>query len=542
MVRLALVWLVVQATALPDLPTLPLLKLEAALSRGEWSVLQPLLNQGGLAVTGLGGHYEDALSSLRAAAPACLASLPAPLFPLEGGGVRQVAAVAGPGPQHWPPCLAQPATTLGSHLAAVEQLVARALGGVLGRPALLTNLTTQGSRHYKEQVQVSWGGGARGGAVAQLSVPWHTDRGLLLTLTPAPHSALLVRGREGGVLTTGRLPRQSVIVLLGAGLPDWLGVASLPAAPHAVPGLPAAPPRPVLARMLLAPPAATRNGVTFQKFFTAAEVAAGPAAARWARVKRSECEAGEEFCWMTCLALPEAGCSAAPQCLNRDGAACCTRDTTENCADMDASCAWQCHHNTTAEQREQGGQQDGQQGGQQGEKAGQDGQFCRGPGTDMFMQGFTASGNPREACVILLFSSWTLDTRAKFAAGCLGVILLGIAIEALLCFRRLVQSRRLLGRITGTIRRGVIVFLFGLNILSGYLAMLVAMTYSVELFLCMVAGLVAGHAIFNTGAAVGESVDPCCASQRDPEPLLVTKAESCCQLDKETCPLQQDVS
>ena len=45
MVRLALVWLVVQATALPDLPTLPLLKLEAALSRGEWSVLQPLLNQ-----------------------------------------------------------------------------------------------------------------------------------------------------------------------------------------------------------------------------------------------------------------------------------------------------------------------------------------------------------------------------------------------------------------------------------------------------------------------------------------------------------------
>ena len=54
------------------------------------------------------------------------------------------------------------------------------------------------------------------------------------------------------------------------------------------------------------------------------------------------------------------------------------------------------------------------------------------------------------------------------------------------------------------------------------------MTYSVELFICMVIGLVLGHAIFNTGndcnmspgfifcfseAAVGESVDPCCASQ-----------------------------
>ena len=78
----------------------------------------------------------------------------------------------------------------------------------------------------------------------------------------------------------------------------------------------------------------------------------------------------------------------------------------------------------------------------------------------------------------------------------------------------------------------------------------VAMTYSVELFICMILGLVLGHAIFNTGdktinitacqiklqrnfvvalyvfcqntvqmlsvcagAAVGESVDPCCASQ-----------------------------
>ena len=70
----------------------------------------------------------------------------------------------------------------------------------------------------------------------------------------------------------------------------------------------------------------------------------------------------------------------------------------------------------------------------------------------------------------------------------------------------------------------MIVLLFGFNVGSGYLAMLVAMTYSVELFLCMVAGLVAGHAIFNSEAAVGESVDPCCASQRDPEPLLVTKA------------------
>ena len=45
MVRLALVWLVVQAAALPDPPSLPLFRLEAALARGDWSVLQSLLTQ-----------------------------------------------------------------------------------------------------------------------------------------------------------------------------------------------------------------------------------------------------------------------------------------------------------------------------------------------------------------------------------------------------------------------------------------------------------------------------------------------------------------
>merc|ERR1719159_2033697 len=83
----------------------------------------------------------------------------------------------------------------------------------------------------------------------------------------------------------------------------------------------------------------------------------------------------------------------------------------------------------------------------------------------------------------------------------------------MLCFRRRLQKRRILPLINGLYRRAAIVALFGLNIASGYFAMLVAMTYSVELFICMILGLVIGHGIFNTGAAVGESVDPCCASQ-----------------------------
>jgi hypothetical protein len=43
--------------------------------------------------------------------------------------------------------------------------------------------------------------------------------------------------------------------------------------------------------------------------------------------------------------------------------------------------------------------------------------------------------------------------------------------------------------------------------------MLVAMTYSVELFICVVVGLVVGHALLNSHTPVGETIDPCCASQ-----------------------------
>ena len=93
--------------------------------------------------------------------------------------------------------------------------------------------------------------------------------------------------------------------------------------------------------------------------------------------------------------------------------------------------------------------------------------------------------------MILLFRSWILDTRTKFVMGCIGVILLGIGTEAILCFRRKLQKRRIMIRIRGEVRRGTvsgatlyhiimikiipvaIIFLFGVNIASGYFAMLV---------------------------------------------------------------------
>ena len=49
------------------------------------------------------------------------------------------------------------------------------------------------------------------------------------------------------------------------------------------------------------------------------------------------------------------------------------------------------------------------------------------------------------------------------------------------------------------------------------MAMLVAMTYSLELFACIVLGLIIGHAVFNMKQPVGESIDPCCAPSQNNE-------------------------
>jgi hypothetical protein len=160
----------------------------------------------------------------------------------------------------------------------------------------------------------------------------------------------------------------------------------------------------------------------------------------------------------------------------------------------DNTCAWHC--NKTVDEK-----------------------FCDG-GMDMLMGGFeTAGGSTNtsmKTCVILFFKGWKLDSAGKFSAACIGVFVLGVAIEALIWLRRKIVSRkRLMLNMPTPIRKLIVISLFGTNLVLGYLAMLVAMTYSVELFICVVVGLILGHALFNSHTPVGETIDPCCASQNN---------------------------
>jgi len=121
--------------------------------------------------------------------------------------------------------------------------------------------------------------------------------------------------------------------------------------------------------------------------------------------------------------------------------------------------------------------------------------FCVGDGTDMFMAGFSSSLAYQEPCVTLLWQRIVLNTRGKFITACLVVAVFGVVLEGLIFVRRKVNNKA--GKVS----------LFMLNIIGAYFAMLVAMTYCVELFLCIILGQAAGHAIFNTGGDKGINDD-----------------------------------
>lgn len=132
--------------------------------------------------------------------------------------------------------------------------------------------------------------------------------------------------------------------------------------------------------------------------------------------------------------------------------------------------------------------------------------FCNGFGTSMYMEGFVTI-DATKACVILLFQQLELNTPVKFALGSVATFLFGIFVEYLLHLRRhfehnLVDNGR---------KTGQRLFLYGIQVIAGYLLMLLVMTYSVFIFLSSVLGLVLGHYWFNMKIPVPPEVsDPCC--------------------------------
>jgi len=122
---------------------------------------------------------------------------------------------------------------------------------------------------------------------------------------------------------------------------------------------------------------------------------------------------------------------------------------------------------------------------------------------DMYMAGFTSMYNTKRACVVLFFQGWKLDRPWKFWLAMAGVLLMGAATQGLVALRPVVSKLTNGNRVVGSL-------LFGANASLGWFMMLVAMTFSTELFICATAGLIVGHYCFASANSSEILGTPCC--------------------------------
>ena len=72
---------------------------------------------------------------------------------------------------------------------------------------------------YKEHIHVYTNHEEQG---AEYAVPFHTDNGLMLFLTPFQEHPLVIRNRHDEHLDLSHIGDDSVIVIIGSALPNWL--------------------------------------------------------------------------------------------------------------------------------------------------------------------------------------------------------------------------------------------------------------------------------------------------------------------------------
>lgn len=344
-----------------------------------------------------------------------------------------------------------------------------------------------------------------------LSVPFHYDMGFFIILTPemwvdaksaslSKLSSLLVKKSDGSIIRVEVKDGKSVIVMIGAGLTSWWSPkAPFKACLHGVEQIDRSKGanRVVLGRMFLPPlSAVSSQRVTFHDFFHApsrSPIPVSSAGAEWRRLLDVRCAAGKKYCWMTCMDEPDCG---------GDESVCMNSETSVECgpSECNTKCGLMCPvPNVFSSQTGQF------------QSYGKNALFCQGA-TSMVMSGFESVTDSDSNCIILFFRPWLLDSPIKFFFGCLGVFLLGMAIEATIKLRRFVTSGAVRSERVW-VKNAAVTSLFGTNVALGYLAMLAAMTFNVEIFFSTVLGLATGHLVFaNSKQPVRETADPCCVT------------------------------
>ncbi|KNC77619.1 hypothetical protein SARC_09925 [Sphaeroforma arctica JP610] len=164
----------------------------------------------------------------------------------------------------------------------------------------------------------------------ELMVPFHTDNGLYLLLTPSEYSGLLVKNDRGETVDLSGLKEDSVILMMGGAMSQWLLSDALngdrfAATAHAVPTLPRdVPDRTVYARMRVAPMTSVavasigkqENPAVFRDIFMNERSRRDATFSRFARDGVDACVDDDGVpgvqCWMSCMTEFDDACSGKP--------------------------------------------------------------------------------------------------------------------------------------------------------------------------------------------------------------------------------------
>jgi hypothetical protein len=117
--------------------------------------------------------------------------------------------------------------------------------------------------------------------------------------------------------------------------------------------------------------------------------------------------------------------------------------------------------------------------------------FCNGMSMIMAMGGFQWSLFSKGDCLTYFVAPWKLNDSGKFQGAMVYSFLLALLTEGITSFQGWI--RRFL---TGKARKFVMAFLYAIQNCLGYVVMLIAMMYSIELLVCVLLGLMTGRALF----------------------------------------------
>eukprot|EP00633_Aureoumbra_lagunensis_P000067 CAMPEP_0197303866 /NCGR_PEP_ID=MMETSP0890-20130614/51910_1 /TAXON_ID=44058 ORGANISM="Aureoumbra lagunensis, Strain CCMP1510" /NCGR_SAMPLE_ID=MMETSP0890 /ASSEMBLY_ACC=CAM_ASM_000533 /LENGTH=522 /DNA_ID=CAMNT_0042783771 /DNA_START=167 /DNA_END=1735 /DNA_ORIENTATION=+ len=338
------------------------------------------------------------------------------------------------------------------------------------------------------------------------TLPLHTDGGLMIAMVAGTTDGLELELVSGDIVNI-EYQTGCVLVLAGEGLKQWTRHQVARPAPHAFQLQSQS--RAWYGKMFLAPADALIHDITFAEYrkATTKHVETISSATLGCLGQQDDIhqrvlsaaspqlcstQDGDDgiLCWTQCVSIEHLDCDEA-YCIDYDSGD--VLDGSKHCPGGHSfdTCGPQCLLPN---------EENGTLSGYDYDTSG----FCPGDGITMYMDGFRSIFEKhRPACINIWNTKWTLDTRFRFAMGIIGALVTGATVEALVALRRKMH--------TNPAHHFLTLPLHLCQCILGYLAMFIAMTYSVELFASVCLGATLGYRIFNYRFPSARQ-DPCCAA------------------------------